>query len=68
MGYPSMALCVFWRALVTQLPLQVSPLPIPMAGTVSTRQAWYVSEEDEDEGDEMLIFLSCAFFLMCVLQ
>jgi hypothetical protein len=39
-----------------------------MTGTVSRRQAWYVSEEDEDEGDEMFIFLSCAFFLMCVLQ
>ena len=62
-----MELWVLSRALVTQaLPLGVSPLPIPMIGEVSIRQDWYVNEE-EDEGD-MLIFLSCAFFLMCVLQ
>jgi len=68
MGYASMELWVLSRALVTQaLPLGVSPLPIPMIGEVSIRQDWYVNEEEEDEGD-MLIFLSCAFFLMCVLQ
>jgi len=67
MGYASMELWVLSRVLVTQaLPLGVSPLPIPMIGEVSIRQDWYVNEE-EDEGD-MLIFLSCAFFLMCVLQ
>jgi hypothetical protein len=32
------------------------------------RQDWYVvGEQGEVEGDK-LIFLSCAFFLMCVLQ
>jgi len=38
-----------------------------MIGVVSSRQDWYVNDEEEEEGD-MSVVLSCAFFLMRVLQ
>jgi len=38
-----------------------------MMGAVARRQDWYVNDDEEEEGD-MPVVLSCAFFLMCVLQ
>jgi hypothetical protein len=39
-----------------------------MIGAVSTRQDWYVMNDDDEEEGDMSVVLSCAFFLMCVLQ